>query len=147
MFDSDTIGGKPMMNFVERYGAMSDGELEQIAESMDDLTDEAKQALRAEMTRRGLEIPETGPGEWVSQEQVVIAQFLNLHEALLAKGQLESAGIACALRDDNMVRIDWFISNLLGGVKLTVAPADVEEAKALLAEPLPEDFDVGEVEE
>jgi hypothetical protein len=41
------MDGKPMMNFVERYGAMSDGELEQIAESMDDLTDEAKQALRS----------------------------------------------------------------------------------------------------
>jgi len=33
-----------------------------------------------------------------------------------------------------MVRIDWFISNLLGGAKLMVRPEDAQEATALLDE-------------
>ncbi len=131
-----------MTNYEEHYREMSDGELDLIARDMEDLTDAAREAMRSELTRRGKEVPQTMHGEWEAEEPVVVAQFLNLHEALLAKGQLNSAGIACSLRDDNMVRIDWFISNLLGGVKLTVPPAEADEARELLASPIPEDFDV-----
>jgi hypothetical protein len=66
----------------------------------------------------------------------------NLPEALLAKGILDSSGIECFLTDDNMVRMDWFISNLLGGVKLLVNREDVEAATAILDEPTPELLDV-----
>jgi hypothetical protein len=131
-----------MTNYEDRYREMSDGELDLIARDMEDLTDAAKEAMRAELIRRGKEIPQGMHGEWEAEEPVVVAQFLNLHEALLAKGQLNSAGIACSLLDDNMVRIDWFISNLLGGVKLTVPPAEADEARELLAQPIPENFDV-----
>ena len=55
----------------------------------------------------------------------------------------------CQLRDDNrdlgdqnMVRMDWFISNLLGGIKLQVKRDDVEEALALLDEEVPKSFEV-----
>ena len=50
---------------------------------------------------------------------VSIRQFRDLPEALLAKGCLESAGIECFFRDDNLVRLDWFISNFIGGIKLS----------------------------
>jgi hypothetical protein len=30
--------------------------------------------------------------------------------------------------DDNMIRMDWFISNLLGGIKLKVRAEDAEAA-------------------
>ena len=63
-------------------------------------------------------------------------------EALLAKGSIESSGIECFLTDDNMVRMDWFISNLLGGIKLAVNQEDVEAAIAILDEPAPEILDV-----
>ena len=75
-------------------------------------------------------------------EMVTIRQFRDLPEALLAKGKLDSAGIKCVLVDQNMVRMDWFISNLLGGIKLQVRKDDAEEAIALLAEPISEDFEV-----
>jgi hypothetical protein len=46
----------------------------------------------------------------------------------LAKGSLEAAGIQAYLVDDNMIRMDWFISNLLGGIKLQVRAEDAEAA-------------------
>ncbi|HZQ91963.1 MAG TPA: hypothetical protein VFA60_09240 [Terriglobales bacterium] len=39
---------------------------------------------------------------------IVVAQYRDLPEALLAKGKLESAGIECTMTDDNIVRMDWF---------------------------------------
>ena len=47
------------------------------------------------------------------RELVTIRQFRDLPEVLLAKGSLESAGIECFLVDENIVRLDWFISNLV----------------------------------
>ena len=58
------------------------------------------------------------------RELVTIRQFRDLPEALLAKGSLESAGIECFLADENLVRLDWFISNFIGGIKLKVRVPD-----------------------
>ena len=63
---------------------------------------------------------------------MTIRQFRDLPEALLAKGSLESSGIECFLADENLVRLDWFISNLIGGIKLSVKAQDVENAKIIL---------------
>ncbi len=41
-----------------------------------------------------------------------------------------------------MVRMDWFISNLLGGVKLLVNSGDAEDAVTVLNQSIPENFDV-----
>lgn len=80
-----------------------------------------------------------------ARDMVTIRRFRDLPEALLAKGSLESAGIECALTDENMVRLDWLISNLLGGVKLQVTPDDAAAAQAILDQPIPGDFDVSGV--
>ena len=71
---------------------------------------------------------------------VTVRRFRDLPEALLAKGSLESAGIRCILVDDNMVRLDWFISNLIGGVKLQVSSEDAAAASEILDQPIPEEF-------
>jgi hypothetical protein len=82
-------------------------------------------------------------GESIQWEDLVmIRQFRDLPEALLAKGSLESAGIISFLVDDNMVRMDWFISNLIGGIKLCVRPDDADAAVQLLEEPIPADMEV-----
>jgi hypothetical protein len=73
---------------------------------------------------------------------VTIRKFRDLPEALLAKGGLESAGIECCLIDDNMVRMDWFISNLIGGVKLQVSAEDAAEATEILNLPTPETLEI-----
>jgi rubredoxin len=41
-----------------------------------------------------------------------------------------------------MVRMDWFISNFIGGVKLKVNPEDSEAATAILNQPIPNSFEV-----
>ena len=58
------------------------------------------------------------------------------------KGSLKSAGIQAYLVDDNMIRMDWFISNLLGGIKLKVRAEDAETAVEILNQPIPEMIDV-----
>ena len=115
-----------------RYAQMSEGELANLASTSAELTDVARETLRSEIGRRGLgiEVEEpTGDRDELEYRQLAtIRQFRELPEALLAQGTLQSAGIECVLADDNMVRMDWFISNLLGGIKLQVAPEDAEAA-------------------
>ena len=123
------------------YANMTDGELLRLARNADTLTELACDALEDELDRRHLEFPddthESGRRQEMQiQELVTVRQFRDLPEALLAKGSLESAGIECFLADENLVRLDWFISNFIGGIKLNVRPADESNARKLLDEPI-----------
>jgi len=134
----------------ENYAGMTDGELQRLARSAESLTELAWDALEHELDRRHLDFDELdfaedeypdGPlppprQQMEMRELVTIRQFRDLPEALLAKGSLESAGIECFLADDNLVRLDWFISNFIGGIKLKVRAADAENAQNLLDEPI-----------
>lgn len=127
------------------YSGMSDAELEKVGSAGYELSNVARQALVAEIDRRGLtvaiaELP--GVDVYELNETVTLRRFRDLPEALLAKGGLESAGIEAYLVDDNMVRMDWWYSNLLGGIKLKVRPDDVEAASEILREPIPEAIEV-----
>jgi len=128
------------------YSTMTPRELEKVVNDSASLTDVARDALKSELSRRGLvvELAEAPSGDDVFEERrlVSVRRFRDLPEALLAKGSLESSGIECFLTDDNMIRMDWFISNLLGGIKLTVNQEDMEAAIAILDEPVPEILDV-----
>lgn len=119
---------------------MTDGELQNLAQSAASLTEFAWEALEDELDRRRLEYPEDpepAPGDEIElRELVTIRQFRDLPEALLAKGSLESSGIECFLADENLVRLDWFISNFIGGIKLKVRPRDEENARNILDEPI-----------
>jgi len=141
---------KERRRLAEFYSRQIDGELLKVASQASELTDVARDVLREEIARRGLKEEDKGvPTEPEASKNsdvdlaslVTIKRFRDLPEALLAKGSLESAGIVALLVDDNMVRMDWFISNLLGGIKLQVASEDVEEATAILSEPIPERLD------
>ena len=122
------------------YLKMMDGELLRLAESPEQLTDPAREALEDELDRRNLdtayEEPDPPQDEIEIRNLETIRQFRDLPEALLAKGSLESAGIECFLADENLVRLDWFISNFIGGIKLRVKPQDAENARKLLDEPI-----------
>jgi hypothetical protein len=124
----------------DNYAGMTDGELQRLARSAESLTELAWDALEDEMDRRHLECPDDEAREQRQemevQELVTIRQFRDLPEALLAKGSLESAGIECSLADDNLVRLDWFISNFIGGIKLNVKAQDAGNAQRLLDEPI-----------
>jgi hypothetical protein len=138
------------------YASLTDGELQQIAREGTSLTDEARAALASEMSRRGM--PADAPGDGTDdqgadgatdgaadaddsaaangraemRDLLTIRQFRDLPEALLAKSVLDSAGIECFLGDDNLIRMDWLWSNLLGGIKLRVRQEDAIVASRLL---------------
>jgi hypothetical protein len=123
------------------YAAKTDGELLKLARNAESLTEEAWDALEDELDHRHLEVPVELPRQELDVRNLVpIRQFRDLPEALLAKGCLESAGIECFFRDDNLVRLDWFISNFIGGIKLCVKPEDTDKAQTILDEPMLEGF-------
>ena len=59
----------------------------------------------------------------------------DLIDALLARVRLESSGIEVLLFDEHMIRLDWFLSYALRGVKVMVREADAEAAAEILAAP------------
>jgi len=138
-------GEQERQRLAKLYGEMSDAELQQLANDAARLTEVARRTLAEAIESKGLQIrlADYIPYDEVEhRELVTIRDFRDLPEALLAKGSLDAAGIECYLADDNMVRMDWFISNLLGGIKLLVRKEDAEEALAALSEPVPEAFEV-----
>jgi hypothetical protein len=127
------------------YGELSDVELQEMAQEAPRLTEAARLALADVIASRGLNIrlADSIPFDQVEwQELVTIRHFRDLPEALLAKGALEAAGIESSLADENMVRMQWFISSGIGGIRLQVKKEDVDEALSLLGEPIPETFEV-----
>ena len=125
------------------YAALTDGELQELAREGTSLTEEARAVLAEEMSRRGLPADAsnlaTGAEDSAQphrrpemRDLLTIRQFRDLPEALLAKSALDSAGIECFLGDDNLIRMDWLWSNLLGGIKLRVRQEDAIVASRLL---------------
>jgi hypothetical protein len=127
----------------ELYSRMNEGELRTLAEDAPSLTETAREVLRSELSRRGLPIDlqdSTAPDQKMElRELLTIRRFRDVPEALLARSILESAGIECILGDDNLVRIDWLLSNLLGGIKLRVRQEDAMVAAQLLDQSAPQE--------
>jgi len=134
------------------YAGMERGELEAIAAQAGSLTDVARDSLRSELSRRGmpppLEVSKLDSSRLKEPAPpVMIRRYQSLPEALLSKSILDSAGIESFLVDENLVRIDWFYSNLVGGIKLLVRGEDAETASKLLAQDTPDKFQVDGVGE
>ena len=62
-----------------------------------------------------------------------VASFHDPMEAQIVRAMLESAGIDATLADLNLITVDWPMSVALGGVRVQVPVADLEEAKKLVA--------------
>lgn len=131
-------------SFAERYGVMSETELMDLARGYDNLTDEAQTALRAEFATRGLEPPlieeEEAPIADADTGLVTVGRYRDMPEAVVARAVLQEAGIECLLRDENTVRTDWLLSNLIGGMRLQVAARDEAAAREVLSQPAPQQF-------
>jgi hypothetical protein len=130
----------------EFYAQMSEGELLKVCDEPQSLSEVACHVLRSEFERRGLDTalldaePTADTVEY--RKLTMIRRYRDLPEVLVAKTSLESTGIECFLADENIVRIDWFWSNMLGGVKLHVKAEDADAALDILGQPVPEGFEV-----
>lgn len=123
---------------------MSDLELQNLLADPHSLIPEAHTALAAEFASRNLEFVESTPGDEPShyRELVTIRRYRDLSEALVARAVIESAGIFCFLKDENFARLEWQISNLIGGIRLQVDTTDVEAAEAILSQPVPNEITI-----
>jgi hypothetical protein len=129
------------------YAGMEDGELDEVGGEWLTLTKIAREALRAEMMRRGMSVEEVdrlereGPPE-PALAPVVIRRFRDLPDAWVVQSMVDSAGIESVLLDENIVGLDWFWSNAVGGVKLQVRARDAGDAILLLNAERPREFEV-----
>jgi hypothetical protein len=130
---------KERRRLADLYASLEEGELQEIAGDADSLTAVAREALRAEMLSRGMEATparreakETSTSKREAPRPVMIGRYRDSPEALVAKSMLDSAGIESFLTDENLVRMDWFYSNLVGGIKLMVREEDAETARKVL---------------
>jgi hypothetical protein len=73
---------------------------------------------------------------------VILRRYRDLSEAVVVKSILDFEGIECLLSDENLIRMDWFWSGMLGGVKLWVRQQDFDEAQNLIEQTSPEGFNV-----
>lgn len=120
------------------YARMWEAELVELAQDYASLTDTAQVILRAEFARRNLQPPILEEKDEASQrELVIIRRYRDLSEAIVARTMLESAGIYVFLRDENLVRLDWQVSNFIGGIRLEVEPTDEQAALELLSQAIP----------
>lgn len=63
-----------------------------------------------------------------------VASYSFPHEAHIAKGTLEAAGIPAFIADEHTINMQWFYSNALGGVRVQVPSRYAEQAKEILAQ-------------
>lgn len=132
------------------YAQMTVEELEKLVKEANGLTDIARSVLQAEIESRGSEVDfeKIPAGEDIDHPKLVtIALIRDLDEAMIARGRLASAGIECFIADENLVSLNWFMSNVIGNLRLQVREEDAESAREILGEPIPEKFSVGDGEE
>ncbi len=121
------------------YAGQIDEELENVAAHSNELTEIAREALRSELTKRGLHTAQlddqTNPPEQDDAEfrdLVTVRTFATLMEAELAKGILDTAGIDSFVFDENVGRI--YLANVVGGFRLRVDAANADGANRILKE-------------
>jgi len=136
-------------DFAQRYAQLGEIELFAIARDYDSLTEAAQAALRAEFASRKLEPPlvEEPEPELGSRKLVTVRRYRDNSEAIVARSLLESAGIVVYLFDETLVRLDWQLSNFIGGMRLQVEEADVAVATELLNQPPPDPLQFQSAEE
>lgn len=71
----------------------------------------------------------------MADDLVPIATFVTPAQAAAARCALEAQGIVSFLKDDHLVGMNWLLGNAVGYVKLVVAAADAERARAMLDTP------------
>jgi len=130
-----------------QYAQMSETELLELAQSYDDLLEIAQAALRAEFTRRGLEPPLVEEREELELRRIVtVRRYRDLAEAFVGRSLLESAGIPAWIADEHLVRMIWFCSDMVGGMRLQVDERDEAAAQEILEEEAPPTITYGQEE-
>ena len=62
-----------------------------------------------------------------------IATFSKPEDAHLLRMRLDAGGIEAFVQDENMIQMDWLLSNAVGGVRVQVADEVANGARVYLA--------------
>ena len=73
---------------------------------------------------------------------VVCETFDDLASAQIAQGLLADAGIDSWLKDQNLVQVDWRLAGALGGIRLQVRRAELENARTILGTSQPANLEL-----
>lgn len=65
----------------------------------------------------------------------------------MARAKLEADGVECFLADENLIYLNWFMSNAIGGVRLQLLEDNAEVATDILSQEIPARFNAEEVGE
>lgn len=138
------------LNLAKHFRGMTDDELLSRCSS-GSLTEAAQSIAFAELTSRGLELPDpiaaaSGTARYEGAFETV-ARFLNPTDAYIICACLEAAGVPASVADANLVQMNNLWAIALGGVRVLVPATRVAEAKDVIAAfnrgdfALPNDFD------
>jgi hypothetical protein len=133
----DSSSDQERRRLAETYSQKTNIELAALANDGPALTELAREALRAEILRRGLNISVADVAAPPAAPPLlpIIRVYRDLPDALVAQSVLDSAGIDCFLFDENIVRLNWFRSYAVHQIKLRVADEDAADAAVLLDAP------------
>ena len=126
--------------FRETYSLMSEYELQIVANDACDLTEIASEALRAEISGRGLDIRVTNApssshdASPYSEDLTFIRRVWDSAEARQAQAILLAGSVPSYLGPDNLVDVDDFTGSFEGGVDLKVKGHDLNSAHAAFYE-------------
>lgn len=67
------------------------------------------------------------------EQLVTVGTYSTAYEANLVKAELEAFYVDAVLADENIVNLNWLLSNMLGGVKVLVAESEAGEARRVLS--------------
>lgn len=121
------------------YRDLVDEELVRLLQS-GTLTELAVDVAEGELRERGIAPPPPPEPEPVEAEDpqspdilVTVARFSKPMEAQILRMRLEADGIPAVIADENMIRVNWFLSNALGGVRVQVPSRRLQEAHEVMA--------------
>jgi hypothetical protein len=123
----------------EHYGRLNDEALKSLLEESSQLTDIARETLRAEISSRGLRIqvrdtpPPVEDFDTSDLDLVVVKRLWDASEARRAKAFLNDSGIPCYFGRDNVESVDALPQDFEDGVDLKVCEADLARARGGLA--------------
>jgi DNA-directed RNA polymerase subunit M/transcription elongation factor TFIIS len=120
----------------ELYAQMSEDELRALADNVNDLTEIAQQALRAEMSKRGLEMQaRDAPADELAamaDDLIDVWEAKDMREGRLLKDFLQSAGLASCLVPDDVKSVDESKKNSDEGVTVKVMERDFQRARNVI---------------
>lgn len=121
---------------VQRFGRLSDEALVERC-AAGNLTETAQAIADAEMSRRGLAVPEPDPGQFdpaaLEGDYATLDRFLEPTTAHIVRSCLVAAGMPAAVADGNLVQTNLLWAIALGGTRVIVPASRLDEARAIYA--------------